>query len=249
MRLDFVTLFPDLVLGALRHSMLLRAERAGAVAFSAVNPRDFTTDRHQKVDDVPFGGGPGMLIMVEPVARALESIGASREDPATAIVVTDPSGTPFTQDVAQELSEKERLVFLCGHYEGFDHRVRSELATHALSIGDYVLTGGELPALVMADAVVRLLPGVLGNEQSLQVDSHSDGLLGAPNYTRPVEWRGHAVPEVLRSGDHVAIARWKRAEALRLTRRLRPDLLCRAKLDKRDADMLSSEVAPDPSEG
>ncbi|AIE86889.1 tRNA (guanine-N1)-methyltransferase [Fimbriimonas ginsengisoli Gsoil 348] len=178
-----------------------------------------------------------MLIKAEPVALALEAL---QPDYEAAIILTDPAGEPFTQMAASELAGRKHLVFLCGHYEGFDHRVKTQLATHAFSIGDYVLTNGELPALVMADAVVRLLPGVLGNEGSLAADSHSDGLLSAPNFTRPETWRGEVVPEVLTRGNHRAIAAWRREQALRATIENRPDLLARAKLEKGDLDVLSS---------
>lgn len=237
MRVDFVTLFPDVMGPFFRHSVLGRAELQGHVAFRAVSPRDFTYDRHQKVDDTPYGGEPGMLIKAEPVALALEALGVGE---GSAVILTDPAAPRFTQREAEALTGREQIVFLCGHYEGFDHRVKTHLATHAFSIGDFVLTNGEMPALVMADAIVRRLPGVLGNSASLEADSYSDGLLAAPNYTRPEVWRGVPVPEVLLSGDHKAIAKWRRAEALRATLQHRPDLLARAKLEKRDLDMLSS---------
>lgn len=236
-RIDFVSLFPDMLLGSLGHSILGRAQSSGAVTFGAANPRDFTYDRHLKVDDSPFGGEPGMLIKAEPTAAALASLSPDHE---TIVVLTDPAAPTFAQKDAQELSRERHIVFLCGHYEGFDHRVKTQLATHAYSIGDYVLTNGEMPALVMADAIVRLLPGVLGNKESLEADSHSDGLLSAPNYTRPEVWRGESVPEVLRSGNHRAIARWRREQALLTTRDIRPDLLAKAKLEKADLDVLSS---------
>jgi len=238
LRLDFVTLFPEMVTPFLGHSILGRAERAGRLAFRAVNPRDFCYDRHQKVDDVPFGGEPGMLIKAEPTALAVESL--LTETHQHAIVMTDPAAPRFTQADARRLAGLDQVVFLCGHYEGFDHRVRTTLCTEAFSIGDFVLTNGEMPALVMADAIARLVPGVLGSGASLEADSHSDGLLSAPNYTRPEVWRDQTVPEVLRSGNHRAIAEWRRAEALKLTRDLRPDLLARAHLEKGDLDVLSS---------
>lgn len=236
-RIDFVSLFPEMLQGSLSHSILGRAQSNGIVGFGTANPRDFTYDRHQKVDDTPFGGEPGMLIKAEPTAQALESLSPNEE---TIVILTDPAGIPFTQSEAQVLALKGHIVFLCGHYEGFDHRVKTQLATHAYSIGDYVLTNGEVPALVMADAIVRLIPGVLGNEGSLGADSHSDGLLSAPNYTRPDVWRGEAVPDVLKSGNHRLIARWRRDQALRTTRDQRPDLLARAQLEKGDLDVLSS---------
>lgn len=241
LRIDFLTLFPEMVLGACRHSILQRAEKESRVVFDAVNPRDFTYDRHGKVDDMPYGGAAGMLISVEPVHQALQSIGID-PNPAEpiAVVMTDPTGKTFTQSDARELVQKERVVFLCGHYEGFDDRVRQLFATHIFSIGDYVLTGGELPALVMADAIVRLLPGALGSEDSLGQDSHSDGLLSAPNFTRPDEYLGLTVPAVLKSGDHKKISRWKREQSLKVTQTNRPDLLRTANLDIADLDMLSS---------
>lgn len=243
-RVDFVTLFPEMVWPALGHSILGRAASAGLVEFRTANPRDFCHDRHLKVDDRPFGGEPGMLIRAEPVARAVEWLARSSQegDAQTAVVLTAPTGRVFDQAAARELAAFDRVVFLCGHYEGIDHRVEEALCTHVFSIGDYVLTNGELPALVMADAMARLLPGVLGSAASLDADSFSDGLLSAPNYTRPERWRGRVVPSVLLSGDHRAIVNWRRRRALELTRDLRPDLLARAKLRKDDLPTLSSEL-------
>jgi tRNA (guanine37-N1)-methyltransferase len=282
LRIDFVTLFPEMVLPALDHSILRRAKEAGIVAFGATNPRDFTTDKHRTVDDAPFGGGPGMLMKIEPIVAAVEALGAGRgapsvrreasgvksEDgsgpntqhltpntdsdlntqhstlntpppPRASIVLTDPTGAPFTQADAQELARCEHVVFLCGHYEGIDDRIRN-LATRVFSVGDFILTGGELPAMLMADAIVRTIPGVLGSAESLDADSHSDGLLSAPQYTRPEEFNGWRVPEVLLSGNHGAIAKWRREQSLKRTRDLRPDLLAKACLEKKDLDMLSS---------
>jgi tRNA (guanine37-N1)-methyltransferase len=236
MRIDFVTLFPEMVLPGLRHSILGRAEDRGLVRFGTANPRDFTYDRHGKVDDTPFGGEPGMLIKAEPVALALEAL--LRHEEKAAVVLTDPAAPLFRQSDAHELSQRSHIVFLCGHYEGFDHRVKTQLATHAFSIGDYVLTNGEMPALIMADAIVRVIPGVLGSAESLEADSHSDGLLSAPNYTRPEVWRGEEVPEVLRSGNHQAIEKWRREQALKATKQQRPDLLAKAKLSKSDLKLL-----------
>jgi len=203
-----------MVLPAARHSMLARAEEAGIVRYVASNPREFAYDQHRKVDDRVYGGGPGMLMKAEPVALALEFL---HPKPGAAVIVTDPAGDLFDQATAQALSERDEVFFLCGHHEGFDHRVNS-FATHRLSIGDYVLTGGELPALVMADAIVRLLPGVLGSAESLSADSFNDGLLSAPNYTRPEVWRGLEVPEVLLSGDHKKVAAYQREVAERATK-------------------------------
>jgi tRNA (guanine37-N1)-methyltransferase len=237
LRIDFVTLFPEMVLPALQHSILKRAVDKQLVQFGAANPRDFATDKHRTVDNEPYGGGPGMLMMPGPVSEAITSL---LPGPDTAIVVTEPTGAPFTQQVAAELAARPRIIFVCGHYEGIDDRIRQRYATHVISIGDFVLTGGELPALVMTDAIVRLLRGALGKAESLEIDSHSDGLLSAPQYTRPEVWEDMAVPEVLRSGDHGAIAKWRREQALRLTRELRPDLFCTSPIDKKDVDLLSS---------
>jgi tRNA (guanine37-N1)-methyltransferase len=236
MRIDFVTLFPEMVLGALGHSITKRAQDSGAAIYGAANPRDFTTDKHRTVDDNPFGGGPGMLMKAQPVALAIESLGSP-----DAIVMTDPTGRRFEQRDAQELAVKRHVVFVCGHYEGIDDRVRERFATHVFSIGDFVLTNGEMPALVMADAIVRLLPGVLGSEESLEIDSHSDGLLSAPQFTRPEIWRDLAVPSVLLSGNHKEIEKWKRRESLRLTRKTRPDLFARASLSETDLKLIEGQ--------
>ena len=230
-RIDFVTLFPDMVRGALEHSILGRAASAGLVEFRAVSPRDYCYDQHKKVDDTPYGGHPGMLIKVEPVALAIEESLRSPSPPegarggGVAVVFTEPSGIPFKQENAKELAQYEQVVFVCGHYEGIDHRAEETYATHVFSIGDYVLTNGELPALVMADAITRLLPGVLGAAESLEEDSFSGQGLSAPNYTKPPVWRGREVPEVLRSGDHKKIDEWRRVEGEKRTRERRPDLL------------------------
>jgi len=226
-----------MMLEAVGYSMLSRAAEQKLVSFHAVNPRDFTTDKHRTVDEKPFGGGPGMLLKPEPIYQAFESL---QLEPNAAVVVPEPTGYMFNQEVARELSTKQRIVFLCGHYEGIDERVVGKIATHRVSIGDYVLTGGELPALVITDAIVRLLPGVLGCAESLEIDSHADGLLSAPQFTRPDTFLEVSVPEVLKSGDHQAVETWKRKEALKLTRTRRPDLFCRAKLAKEDPNLLSS---------
>jgi len=235
LRIDFVTLFPEQVLGMLDHSIIHRAIEAGKVAINAVNPRDFTEDRHRTVDDHPFGGGPGMLMKVEPIARAIESLGPDSE---AAVVFTDPTGERFSQSLARTFAAKNRLVLVCGHYEGIDDRARQLFATHTLSLGDFVLTGGELPAMVIADAVTRLIPGVLGDAASLYADSHHDGLLTAPQFTRPEDFKGQRVPEELLTGNHAAIAAWKRRISLQITRDRRPDLFATARLSKDDLDLL-----------
>jgi tRNA (guanine37-N1)-methyltransferase len=221
MRIGFVSLFPEALRPLLGHSILGRAQASGRVRYVFANPREFCYDPHRKVDDRVFGGGPGMLMKAEPVALALESL---RPVEGAAIVLTDPAGERFEQRTAEELARRPEVVFLCGHYEGIDVRVES-LCTHFLSIGDFVLTGGELPSLVMADAIIRLIPGVLGSEESLRADSFAEGILSAPNYTRPEVWRGIPVPEVLRSGDHARVAAYRKEAGLARTRERRPDLL------------------------
>lgn len=230
-----MTLFPEMVLPALNHSILARAQSQGHVSFGAVNPRDFTVDAHKTVDDSPYGGGDGMVMKVDVVARAVRSLHLGAD---TVVVYTDPNGKRFDQAAAQRLSHASRVVFLCGHYEGMDDRVRQLFATESLSIGDFVLTGGELAALVISDAMVRLIPGVLGSPDSLEQDSHNDGLLSYPQYTRPEDFEGVPVPEVLKSGNHERIRLWRRQQALQATRLNRPDLFSRAELSKEDLDLL-----------
>lgn len=231
-----MTLFPEMVLPAVGHSILRRASEARAVSFGAVNPRDFAMDAHRTVDDNPFGGGAGMVLKPDVMAAAIRSVyqpGVSR------VVLTEPWGRRFEQADAASLASSSHVVFLCGHYEGIDGRVGPMFAAEVFSLGDFVLTGGELPSLVMADAVVRLLPGVLGSAASLESDSHAGGLLTGPQFTRPWDFEGVTPPDVLRSGDHQAIAKHQRQRALRLTRERRPDLFASAPLEKSDLDLLS----------
>lgn len=234
-RIEFVSLFPEMVLPSLAHSIVGRAAERGLVAFGAANPRDHAYDAHRTVDDRPYGGGPGMLMRPDVVARAIESLGATSE---TTVLITEPTGRRFDQALARELSLCTHLIFLCGHYEGIDERVAQRYRAMAVSLGDFVLTGGELAALTMTDAIVRLIPGALGSAESLDADTHAEGLFGYPQYTRPPFWEGLAVPEELQSGDHGAIEQWRRREALRATRRARPDLFCTARLQKGDLDLL-----------
>lgn len=234
LRVGFVTLFPEMIHQAVGHSILRRAVEAGLVAFETQDPRDFTADKHRTVDDSPFGGGPGMVMKAEPVAQAIEALGDME-----AVVFTDPTGTPFTQQVARELAGKGSVGLVCGHYEGIDDRARERFATHTLSLGDFVLTNGELPALVIADAIVRLLPGALGSGESLDIDSFGDGLLSAPQYTRPEVWREAPVPPVLLSGNHGEVKKWKRRMALKTTRARRPDLFATARLTEEDLKLLA----------
>jgi tRNA (guanine37-N1)-methyltransferase len=237
LKLDIVSIFPGLVQGALADGIVGRAIGRGLVDVAVHDLRAFTTDRHRVVDDVPFGGGPGMVMKPEPFFAAVEHISRERGTPA-AIVLTTPDGTRFTHREAARLSALPHVAILCGRYEGVDERVRRHLATDALSIGDYVLSGGELPALVMVDAVARLVPGVVGDEESVARDTFARGLLDFPQFTRPAAFRGHEVPPVLLSGHHAAIARWRRREALARTLERRPDLLDEASLDPEDRAML-----------
>jgi len=230
-RIDILTLFPEMFPGVLGASILGKAQQRGLVTFNVVNFRQYAGNKHGTVDDTPYGGGAGMVLKPEPIFRAVEAI--LEEVPGTQprIILLCPQGRLFRQEIAEELAQEKHLIFLCGHYEGFDERVRQHLATDELSIGDYVLTGGELPAMVIIDAVVRLLPGVLGNEESARTDSFATGLLEHPHYTRPADFRGWKVPEVLLSGHHANIARWRKKEALRRTMERRPDLLERLEWD------------------
>lgn len=226
MRIDIVTLFPAMVEPALGESMIGRARARGLVDIRVVNLRDYAEGRHRITDDYPFGGGGGMVLKPEPLFAAVEAL----RTPAARVIVMDPRGRLFTQRMAWELAGSRHLILLAGRYEGIDERVAEGLADDAVSIGDYVLTGGEVPALAVTDAVVRLLPGVLGSDDAAQRESFVDGLLEPPQYTRPEEFRGSRVPAVLLSGDHARIARWRREQALYRTWRWRPDLLERVKL-------------------
>ena len=236
MRFDLVTIFPRLFDGALNEGIVRRAIEGGIVDITVHDLRDHASDRHRSVDDVPYGGGPGMVFKPEPLFKAVEAIRA--EGQVDAVILTSPQGRAFTQREAERLALMRRVVVLCGRYEGIDDRVREALVTDEISIGDYVLSGGELPALVIVDAVVRLLPGAVGDEESVAVESFSRGLLDFPHYTRPAEFRGLRVPDVLLSGNHEDIRRWRKREALRRTVRQRPDLLDSAELDREEREML-----------
>jgi len=221
MKIDVVTLFPAMFAGPLDESIIKRAREAGRLDLAIHNLRDYAHDRHKTVDDRPFGGGPGMLLKPEPIFEAVESL--ARE--GTRVILLSPAGRSFSQAIARELAGLDHLLMVSGHYEGFDERVREQLADDELSIGDYVLTNGALPVMVIIDAVTRLLPGVLGDEDSARDDSFSQGLLEYPQYTRPAEFRGMKVPEVLLSGNHGEIARWRAEQARLRTQERRPDLL------------------------
>jgi tRNA (guanine37-N1)-methyltransferase len=230
MLFDILTLFPAMFEGPLTESILKRAVEAGLLTVRVHNIRDWTHDKHHVTDDYPYGGGSGMVMKPEPLFEAVEAVLAMLPvEPRPPVILMTPQGRPFTQAVAADLARLPRLVLVCGHYEGIDERVRQRLATDEISIGDYVLTGGELPAMVVLDAVARLAPGVLA-PGSLGEESHSGGLLEYPHYTRPPVFRGWGVPDVLLSGNHAAIARWRRREALKRTRQRRPDMLDNAVL-------------------
>jgi len=237
MKIDIVTIFPRMVEAALAAGVVGRAANGGILDLRVHDLRAFTADRHRTVDDVPFGGGPGMVLKPAPLVEAVAAIARDRGQP-DAVVLTSPDGRIFTHDEAVRLSRLGHLVLLCGRYEGVDDRVRRMVATEELSIGDYVVTGGELPALVIADAVARFVPGVVGDGESVRRDTFARGLLDFPQYTRPADYRGHAVPAVLVSGHHGEIRRWRRREALRRTLERRPDLLARAVLDAEERDLL-----------
>lgn len=223
MRFDIFTLFPEIFPPYLDESILKRARESGLLEFGLHNIRDYTTDKHRTTDDEPYGGGGGMVMKPEPIFAAVESVlGAP---PICPVILLTPQGRPFTQKVAVELAAADHLALLCGRYEGVDERVRQHLVTDEISLGDFVLTGGELPALAIIDAVTRLLPGVLGDPEATQKDSHANGLLEYPHYTRPPEFRGWEVPEILRSGNHAAIEQWRRQQSLQRTQERRPDLL------------------------
>lgn len=231
MHFHIMTLFPEMVLDGLHTSIIGRAEEKGCISIEAVNIRDYTLDRHKKVDDYPYGGGAGMLMQAQPVYdcwKALDETIAGHKNPEdcrkTRVIYVTPQGEVFNQKKAVELSGEADLIFLCGHYEGIDERVLEEIVTDYISIGDYVLTGGELPAMVMIDAISRLVPGVLNNGESAQTESHADGLLEYPQYSRPEIWHEKKVPEVLLSGHHANIEKWRLEQSLERTRERRPDM-------------------------
>ena len=237
MKFDIVTIFPRMIDAGLEEGVVGRARERGLLDIAVHNLRDFTTDRHHVVDDVPFGGGPGMVMKPEPLFTAMDAIVAGRGQPGAVVLLT-PAGRPFSQREAKRFAALGHVAVLCGRYEGIDERVRERWATDEVSIGDYVLSGGELPALVIIDAVARLVPGVVGDEQSVEGDSFERGLLDYPHYTRPAEFAGMRVPEVLTSGHHGEIRRWRRQQALKRTFERRPDLVETAVLDDEERGWL-----------
>lgn len=223
MRIDIITVMPEMLDGPLNCSILKRAQDKGLATLVVHNLRDYTLNKHRKVDDYPFGGEAGMVMQIEPVDRCISALKAERD--YDDVIFTSPDGEVLSQPMANTLSLAENLIILCGHYKGIDYRIREHLITREISIGDYVLTGGELPAAVIADAVIRLIPGVIGDEQSALSDSFQDNLLAPPVYTRPAEYKGWRVPDILLSGHQAKIDEWKHEQALERTRRLRPSLL------------------------
>jgi tRNA (guanine37-N1)-methyltransferase len=240
MKIDILTLFPPMFEAPFSFGIFKRAIDNGLVSLDVHNIRDYTHDKHHTADDTPYGGGAGMVLKPGPIFEAVEAVKADvkEADGEVPIILLTPQGRLFSQQVAQELAQKKRLIFICGHYEGEDERVREHLATDEISIGDYVVTGGELPAMVVIDAVLRLIPGVLGSEESALDDSHASGLLEYPQYTRPENFRGWTTPEILLSGDHARIARWRREQIIRRTLARRPELLEKAVLGLEDKKLV-----------
>ncbi len=223
MRIDIITVLPEMLESPLNCSILRRAQDKGLAEIVVHNLRDYSENKHRKVDDYPFGGEAGMVMTIGPVDRAISALKAERD--YDEVIFTSPDGEQFTQPIANAMSLLNNIIILCGHYKGVDYRIREHLITREISIGDYVLTGGEIPAVVITDAIVRLIPGAIGDEQSALSDSYQDNLLAPPVYTRPAEYRGWRVPDILLSGHEANISRWRHEQALERTRRLRPDLL------------------------
>jgi tRNA (guanine37-N1)-methyltransferase len=240
MQIDVLTLFPEMFQGPFEASIIKRAQEAGLTSISVHNIRDWAPGKHRQCDDTPYGGGGGMVMKPEPVFRAVEALLGDEELPRTPVILMTPQGRLLTQAVARELAARERLVLICGRYEGVDERVREHLVTDQISIGDYVLSGGELAAMVLVDTVTRLLPGALGDPGATQHDSHSIGLLEYPHYTRPATYRGWTVPQALLSGHHANLTRWRREASLRRTWAQRPDLLQSASLSDDDLAYLDT---------
>ncbi|MCI8590871.1 MAG: tRNA (guanosine(37)-N1)-methyltransferase TrmD [Lachnospiraceae bacterium] len=238
MRFHVLTLFPDMIINGMNTSITGRAMERGLIGLDAVDIRDYADNKHMRVDDYPYGGGAGMVMQAEPVYRAFEAVKTRISRPVRVVYLT-PQGRVFNQELAEELAREEELVFLCGHYEGIDERVLEEIVTDPVSIGDYVLTGGELPAMVMMDAISRLVPGVLNNEESAVGESFQGNLLEYPQYSRPAVWREKEVPEVLLSGHHANVERWRREQSVLRTAMWRPDLLKKAALTPKEQEMIN----------
>ncbi|WP_339227686.1 tRNA (guanosine(37)-N1)-methyltransferase TrmD [Oceanobacillus sp. FSL K6-2867] len=237
MHIDILTLFPEMFTGVFQSSILKKAAEKEKFSYNMVNFRDYTKNKHLKVDDYPYGGGAGMVLTPQPVFDAVSAVKKDRQTKPR-IILMCPQGETFTQRKAEELAKEEHLIFICGHYEGYDERIRENLVTDEISIGDYVLTGGELGSMVVVDSVVRLLPDVLGNQESAPEDSFSTGLLEHPHYTRPADFRGMKVPDILLSGDHAKIRNWRKEESLKRTYNRRPDLLRSYELNEAEQKMI-----------
>lgn len=241
MNFHVLTLFPEMIIDGLHTSITGRAIEKGIISVNAVNIRDYSHDKHRHVDDAPYGGGAGMVMQPGPVVEAVEAL-CTQMDQKPRVIYMTPQGRVFNQQIAEELANEENLIFLCGHYEGIDERALELVCTDYLSVGDYVLTGGELPAMVMIDCISRLVPGVLNNEVSAEVESFHDNLLEYPQYTRPEVFRGMTVPEVLLSGHHQKIEEWRRKQSIRRTWERRPELLEKAALSKKEREFLQKEI-------
>ena len=243
MRFDVLTLFPEIISAYCDVSIMKRAQDSEVFTLNTINPRDFTIDKHKKVDDTPYGGGAGMVLMAQPYVDAYESV-EKVENSLT--IMLSPQGEPLDDSIVNDFTNYDQIIMLCGHYEGVDQRVLDEIVDEEISIGDYVLTGGELPAMVVADAVARMLPGVLPEDLCFEEESHFSGLLEYPQYTRPAEWHGKEVPEVLLSGNHAKIDEWRRMQSLMITAERRPDLYSRVTLTKQDIKSFSRSGIPVP---
>ena len=241
MKIDVLTLFPEMFTGVFGSSILGKAAAKGIVELNAINFRTYSKSKHGTVDDTPYGGGGGMVLKPEPIFDAVEDLAPASTSVSPRIILMCPQGEPFTQRKAEELAEEEHLILICGHYEGYDERIREHLVTDEISIGDYVLTGGEIPAMAAVDSIVRLLPGVLGNANSAVTDSFSTGLLEYPHYTRPVEYRGMKVPDILLSGHHANVEKWRREQSLLRTLERRPELLEQADLTTKERQWLNNQ--------
>ena len=246
MKFDVLTLFPEMIQGACSHSILSRAVERGIIEVKTINPRDFSTDKHKKVDDTPFGGGAGMVLMCQPYFNAFDSI---KKDENTEVILLSPQGKTFNQEISKELAQKKHIVLLCGHYEGFDERIKIYTKAREVSLGDYVLTGGELPALCLIDSISRNIEGCLGNMDSSHNDSFSDGLLEHPHYTKPREYMGMPVPDVLVEGNHALIDEWRRKQQIAATYKKRRDLFEKFEKrcnNKRDLKLLNEFKSENP---
>ena len=238
MQIDILTLFPEMLEGAFRSSILKRAVEKEQFQYNLINFREFAANKHKKVDDYPYGGGAGMVLTPQPIFDAVDFVKSNSKSDKPRVILMCPQGETYTQEKAEELAKEEHLIIICGHYEGYDERIREHVVTDEISIGDYVLTSGEIGALVVVDSVVRLLPNVLGNESSAREDSFSTGLLEHPQYTRPADYKGMKVPEVLLQGNHAKIDRWRKKMSLKRTYERRPDLIEKANLTDEEKEIL-----------